>query len=120
MEKMLFLRSLKQSLFKLPQASSVDSLNPNKKRDEIVRTHETVKTPYERGRVLKDSFNNTLSNARNGQRMFLRSLPFFFRSTDLIKDNKREAERLPYNRFLLYDRRGGVSPTAILIIPLQA
>ena len=46
--------------------------------------------------------------------------PFFLTSSDLIKDNKREAERLPYNRFLLYDRRGGVSLPAILIIPLQA
>ena len=52
--------------------------------------------------------------------MFIYAVSIFLTSTDIIKDNKREAERLPYNRFLLYDRRGGVSPPAILIIPLQA
>ena len=55
-----------------------------------------------------------------GRRVVKAPRPLFFASTDLIKDNKREAERLPYNRFLLYDRRGGVSLPVILIIPLQA
>ena len=55
-----------------------------------------------------------------GRRVVKAPRPLFFASTDLIKDNKREAERLPYNRFLLYDRRGGVSPPVIFIILLQA
>ena len=40
--------------------------------------------------------------------MLLHSLSSFLDKPGLMKDNKREAERLPYNRFLLYDRRGGV------------
>ena len=33
-------------------------------------------------------------------------------STDLIKDNKREAERLTYKRYIVIQRRGGYYPPA--------
>ena len=68
------------------------------------------------GRTLKDSFRfNRYSTYRQeeGRECFYTLCPLFLTSTDLIKDNKREAERLPYNHFLLYDRRGGVSPPAL-------
>ena len=48
------------------------------------------------------------------------NLLIFLIRTDLIKDNKREAERLPYRQIIFYRRRGGVSPPVIFIILLQA
>ena len=38
--------------------------------------------------------------------------PLFFAGTALVKDNRREAKRLPYRQILFYHLRGGGSPPA--------
>ena len=47
-----------------------------------------------------------------GRRVVKAPRPLFFASTDSIKDNKREADSLPYKLYIVIQRRGGYYPPA--------